>query len=402
MNFTQIPDRLKYPKNMKGELSTLHSAVISYVADNYIQSYTFHKQVIGIINTLSLLKITESHIPEEWSPENPLKGLVLAGDDTCRESLGKLYVNVKDITWDLEESGDNSEISNVEKSPEVKTKINITKKDPVSEFVPTSSFTSNKPTAKKQNNVSSSSNTKKVKLTPKEDLYIQGPKVPMFDTSNKVVDTQIDGHRFVLYSSIPAIPTNQSEISCTTEVDRMTRTELLRLFPTQFVKTRAPRLYERIQGLSYDEELGVILKIDGFTEDQIRDNIIKYPHIFRLMKSTPDGVVSFYSTIEIDGELYNTSDIWKELSDTKDVPMMTEYMKEYVVRRYLLERDIKGINHRYKIYGTLNPFLTLFTCTDDYVRYGYGDLENLARECVKSRVSYKRTRNPILRRLNNV
>ena len=77
-------------------------------------------------------------------------------------------------------------------------------------------------------------------------------------------------------------------------------------------------------------------------------------------------------------------------------------MKEYVVRRYLLERDISNVQHRYPLWGSLDPFLTLFMPPDEYIKYGYTDIIDLARKCVESRVSYRKSRNPIVRRLSNV
>ena len=83
------------------------------------------------------------------------------------------------------------------------------------------------------------------------------------------------------------------------------------------------------------------------------------------------------------------------------IPYNSDYIKEYVIRRYLLERDVDNIKHNYPLFGTLDPFLTLFTTVEDYINYGYTDVEDIGRQCVKARVAYKQSRNPILRRLKN-
>lgn len=112
-------------------------------------------------------------------------------------------------------------------------------------------------------------------------------------------------------------------------------------------------------------------------------------------------IESFYSTIEINGEIHNILDIWDSLPDAKRMPKSSEYIKEYVARRYLLERDIKHIDHKYKMYGSLDPFLTLFTTSDMYKDFGYTDSLEIAKCCVRSRVNYKQTRNPIIRMVQN-
>ena len=182
----------------------------------------------------------------------------------------------------------------------------------------------------------------------------------------------------------------------------MTDSELLNLFPTEFIRTRAECMYEEHPGIKCDSQLGLILPIKGYTEKQLRDNIIKYPHIFKLMKCVEGSFESFYSTIEIDGQLHKISEVWKNLPESKSIPYTKEFVKEYVVRRYLLERDIKHIDHKYKIFGSLDPFLTLFAPADFYVFAGYKKPVELAKSCVIARVNYKQSRNPVLRRLADV
>ena len=70
-----------------------------------------------------------------------------------------------------------------------------------------------------------------------------------------------------------------------------------------------------------------------------------------------------------------------------------------MVRRYLLEEEA-GVVHKYPMYGTLLPYLTLFMPPEEYIRRGYKDTLNIAKQCVASRVSFKQSRNPVLKRLN--
>lgn len=149
----------------------------------------------------------------------------------------------------------------------------------------------------------------------------------------------------------------------------------------------------------FDENLGVILPINGFTYDQIRENIIKYPHFYKLKRKINNNFVSFYSNIEIDNSLHDTLEVWDSLPDSKLIPKTTEFIKEYVVRRYLLERDIYKIKHKYPIFGNIDPFLTLFTTPADYIQFGFSDTEYIAKQCVISRVNYLQTRNPVLRKV---
>jgi hypothetical protein len=119
--------------------------------------------------------------------------------------------------------------------------------------------------------------------------------------------------------------------------------------------------------------------------------------LYKLTKIVDGTLQNFVSTIELDGKLHKVSEIWSSLPESSIIPYVVDFVKEYVIRRYLLERDILGMKHNYPMFGTLEPFLTLFTTPEDYQTFKYFDPIELARACVKSRVSYKRSRNPILR-----
>lgn len=364
MNFTSIPDKLKYPPKVKATLSTYHSSIVSYVVDNYKDSVSFRRAVLGVMNTLTYRVISGDSIPDTWNASSPLEGLVCESDDTLKYHLSKLgvYVDLSDVRWDVTPA-------------EVVTQEEV-RQQPVAPI--------------------------KESATPKENLYIRPPVVPLFDYSRPFASASIGGEQFVVYTSLPEVPTKQNEISATTDVEKLSNFQLLALFPNTFIRTRDVSMYEPFEGLELDPELGLLLRFSHFSKEDVRNNLIKYPHIFQLKKVMEDGsVVNFYSTIEIDGTLHKIQDVWNDLEDTEGLPMVPEFIKEYTVRRYLLERDILHVDHKYKMFGTLDPFLTLFAPAEMYRQFGYDDAVDLARKCVQSRVSYKQSRNPIIRRINN-
>ena len=387
IQFTQIPDKLPYPSNIKSKLSTLHSAVVTYVISSFKNTNRYKTKVVSLLNTLSHYILFNDTLPTDWNKDSPFDNIEFVDQFICEEHLGNLYLHVKDIKWDVEEIYESSTIA---ASNNVNSKSN-TSKDTVSvDFVDIAS-------TQHKFDVSKSISRNEFELTPKESLFIKPPLIPQLDTSIPWVQKNINGTLYTIYKSLPEIPTMQSEISVTTDINKMTTADLTRLFPNHIIKTRSSIMYEPYGDLQFDEDLGVILPVTGFSPSQVRDNIIKYPHIFKLSKLVNGKFVSFYSTIEIDGKLHKTLDIWDSLPDSKKMPRNAEYIKEYVVRKYLLERDIKHTKHNYPMFGTLEPFLTLFATPDDYIKFGYSNTLDLAKACVNSRVSYKRSRNPVMR-----
>ena len=383
VEFSQIPAKLNYPRHFKGKLSSLHSDVITYVSGIYDGSHDLRTKTIRLLNTITQYIIEGDSLPANWSSaEAPFENIDIEDEFTLKSSLEKLYINPRQIHWDIPIV--------VEKS----TSIQLDEPIESSKTVPIVPTVKNSKTHQKM----------KVKISPvtkKEDLYIQSPLVPQFDVKKPWIRTVIDGSVYCVYESIPSVPTKQNEISVTTRVNMMSESQLLNLYPHNFIRTRSPVLYEAHAELKYHPQLGILLPVEGFTDDEIIDNIIKYPHLYRLLKMRDGQIVNFYNTIEIDGELHKVSEVWKKLPDTSQIPYTVDFVKEYVVRRYLLERDHKHIQHKYPLYGELNPFLTLFTTTSDYIRWGYMDVVDIARKCVESRVAYKRSRNPVIRRVEN-
>ena len=413
IKFSQISDKLNYPPQVKGALSTLHSDIVTYVCDNFNGSQRQRSTIVRLLNSISYYQLSKSKIPDTWDSSDPLTNVddILVDDTLCRQQLRDLYILDSSVIWDIEiQISDDLSVLNIDSNP-VADDIQSAA-DSLPEYSeeleePQIIESTNKSTKNLEKSTKNSTNslqnvdTVVMQPTPKEDLYIQPPKVPRFDVTMPWKQRIVNNTQYVIYPSEPKIPTAQNEISVTTDVDLMTTADLLGLYPNQFIPTRAACMYTPIDGITYHEKLGLILPIDGYTEEQLIDNIVKYPHFFRLTQEIDDQIVSFYTTIEISGELYKVRDYWDQLPESKVLPYQSDFIKEYVVRRYLLERDVKHIQHKYPLFGSLDPFLTLFTTPEDYRSLGYTDIEGIAKSCVQSRVSYKQTRNPILRRINN-
>jgi hypothetical protein len=378
IKFTQLTDRLEYPPKIKGELSTLHSSVVTYVINNFKNVNSFKRNVISTINTISYYLIEGDSLPSDWSIETPLDSIDVIDSSVCESTLGKLFVKFRDISWDIEEVEVVEEVSKSTVEP-------VTLPDPfkVSEKIETSSKAKNTP-------------------TPKEHLYMKPPTIPQFDFNRPWLNQIANGVQYTIFTSLPEIPIIQNQVSVTTDVTRMTASDFMKLYPNHHIKTRPALMYDLHKDLKFDSDLGVIIPIKGFSPKQVRDNIVKYPHWFKLCRIVDGNIVNFYQNIEIDGELQDTLQIWDSLPESKVIPKSSEFIREYVVRRYLLERDIRGIKHNHPMYGDLEPFLILFTTAQEYKKLGYPDIAEYGKQCVMSRVAYKRSRNPIIKAVMEV
>lgn len=385
IRFYDIPDRIKYPANCQAKLTDLHNEIIQYTSDNFSSKVSFKRSVIKAMNTVSYLLISGDTIPSGWKPQNLTSGLPDISEDSLKSKLKNCYVPQTSIDWSELVEADNDSID-----PSINKDNESVRID--SEF----SF--------KQ--IENSEQFAAVSHSEPEDLYLQGPLIPQIDTSKIYASGEIDGTKLVIYHSLPIVPTRQCEISVTTDVSLLSERDLMKLYPDRRFYTRNSDLYRKVDGLYYEEGLGCVLPIKDFSRSQIIDNMIKYPHlenILRLGKSASGAkYVEFWKFIEIGGELHRTKDIWDSLPESSFIPKSKFFMEEYVIRRYLLERDVEGIDHRFKMFGSLDPFLTLFMDSDSYIRYGYKNVVEIARQCVCSRVSYKKSRNPILRRLGKL
>lgn len=397
IRFTQIPDKLHYPPSVKATLSTYHSSVVDYCSSHFVNTYAFRQQTVDVLNTLSYIICNQDSLPDSWSEKSPLSGLYSIDEEILRRYLtklphGSLFLSDRNIEWDVEEQQDDE----TTEEHSFKQKVQQASDSVLEE---TKKYKQYSDDEVKQVAQSIFSGTSSALASDKTDLYIQPPVVPQLDTSHPVLSKVIEGVTYSVYPSLPLVPLKQNQISATTDVNLLTESDLIKLYPASFVRTRSSCMYEVYPGLETHPLLGVILPIDGFTKKQLVDNLIKYPHIFRLKKEVDGSVDSFYSTVEVNEELLNTLECWDSLPDTKVLPKTAEFIKEYVVRRYLLERDIKKIDHRYKMYGSLDPYLTLFTCVDDYISLGYKNVVDMARQCVSARVRYKQSRNPVFKKV---
>ena len=243
---------------------------------------------------------------------------------------------------------------------------------------------------------------KPIRQSKMSDIWLK-PRFPQFDVNDIWLEGEADGNYLVIRKSLPRIPKVQSDISITTEFDDLNDEDFLKLFPNTILKPRFEKLYYDLDGrfknVKNHPVLGNLIMIDGYSYDQIVDNVIRYPHFYNLKRVVDGKWVNFYTKIEIDGELYPITEVWNDLSESKGIPTDVHYMKEYVIRRYLLERDVQGINHNYPLWGSLNPFITLFAPIDTYKELGYTDCLEISKQCVKSRINFYYTRNPIVRRL---
>lgn len=417
IKFTNISDKYAVNKSVKGKVSALHSLIITYVVEHFKDTKKYKQQVVDALNIITYALYADEPLPFDWSVSNPLQNLPHVDTEFVEDTLGDIFLTVEGIEWDVKptdfENGANDMVnittacSQVSSSttenqhhvavaagsiPQIDLKKSAT--NAYTKAPSTSTVVSPIRHTRPDTNV--------MAPTPKQDLYIQPPTVPQFDYSRPWI-RGIDGaDSLVIYTTLPEIPTKQNEISVTTDVTKMRYDELMRLYPNCIIHTRASVMYVETPGIELDNDIGLIFPIEGFTREQVIDNIIRYPHIFKLIRLVDGQAYSFYSHIEIDGELKGTLDVWDNLPESKIIPRQAEFVKEYVVRRYLLERDVKGIKHNYPIFGTLDEFLTLFMPSDCYIKRGYVATEDIAKQCVLSRVSYKQSRNPVLRRLGYV
>lgn len=397
ITFTSISERLPVPKAVKAKQSKAHSALITYVVDHFQDTNKYKRQVVKALNTITYCILSNEIPPFNWTSSNPFETMPEYDDELIEQVVGSLMLDVDCIDWDIKPT---DTITRDVPAPVVATSQHkeVKKPQPKKE-----KKESNKPqVAVKPGPAVFESVTRPPvgpTVTAKEDLYIQAPKYPEFDYSRPWLSVMDGDDKLVIYRTLPEIPTRQNEISVTTEVARMTDAELMHLYPDQFVRTRSPILYEKVNGLPYDDQLGVIFPISNFKKEEIIDNIIKYPHLYKLKREVDGEIISFYDDIEIDGELLSIANVWDTLPEAKYIPRQSDYIKEYVVRRYLLERD-HGVQHKYPMYGSLDPYLTLFMPPSDYVDRGYKDVLQIVKDCVNSRVRFKTTRNPILKRLN--
>ena len=379
IRFTSISENYKVQRCFKAVLSDLYSSVITYVMKHFDGTYAYKQTVVRIINIITYAAYASELLPTNWNKNNPFVNIPDIDDDTLQDTLGDIYLTVDAIEWDIQivddpkPSVDTAVIKSVASTTSTAT-------GPIKDIT--------------------------VRETPSTDLYIQAPELPQFDITKPWVQQQCGSDLLTIYTTLPEVPQRQRDISITTDVNKMTDADLLKLYPNHFVRTRAKEMYVPQTNMDFDKDFGVILPIDDYSKEQVLDNIIRYPHLYKLarMQKLPNApqpsLVSFYAYMEIDGELVDTLEVWDSLEISKWIPKQAEFIKEYIVRKYLMDIELKGVKYQYPIFGTLDPFLTLFMPAEEYIKRGYNAIE-LAKQCVTSRVSYKQSRSPILRRIQS-
>jgi hypothetical protein len=340
----------------------------------------YKQQVVKVLNIITFAVYTDETLPSNWTIGDPFTNIPNYDDDEIEASLADIYLTVDSIEWDIAIVDSDSSIPPVESKPVVTATSKPTKNEP-----------KNLPDYHKFVDPS---------VTPSTDLYIQAPEIPQFDINKPWIQKRCGSDLLTIYTTLPEIPKRQRDVSITTNLDLMSEKDLLNLYPKQFIKTRASILYVEQATLNIDPKYGFITPIEGYTEEQILKNIIEYPHFYHAVRLQDGKLESFYSYMEIDGELKDTLELWDTLSIADKIPKHTEFIKDYIMRKYLMDRDIQHKEFKYPLYGTLESFITLFMPASEYQNLGYDPIE-LARQCVRSRISYKQSRNPVLKRIKD-
>ena len=382
-----------------------HLAKIQSICPEFVQAYMEstlpHKKRrdYGVI-TLNYLVYSIVNGDTISRPIKLIQGCPYDESD-MKSHLGAAYVTRETFNWYIDDESATITLSsdaNVSKhnqldSDDVQEKIVAQKTSVVS--------------ASNVDTISQSSNSVQSEFTgyksTLEDIDLEFRSFPVRDVS-KLWDTCYDdcGREMKVYYSHPIIPTKQNEITITTPYDQISDMDLLKLFPDHFIRTRLDIMYEPQEGFTVHPKLGFIPKISGFTEEQVIDNIIKYPrfcHIFRMIDD-PDRFrgekrISFISRIEVDGELLRLKEAINTVEDMKNLPDINVFYYDYIMRRYLLERDYHTVEHKYPLDGYLQPFTVLFMTPEEYAELGYTDALDLAKQCVKHRVQFYQSIHPL-------
>lgn len=393
-------EKLKGINKVNLQIAT-NNLLISSLSD-FKDTKKFKQQVVRILNTSMYWYVTNDRSIEDIKFEDFMNMDLIDIQESAKQILGSSFIEYDLVDWsEFQNGGSKSSVENKDKNDTFRSsEIHESVKSEAQSLAASNTHRNLYRKAFVSSNIDVSSLSEGKTSFDKSMISLQPPTVPVVDTRYIFMQGLVDNSNLLtIYRTLPVVPTMQREISVTTDVDDMTDADLLNLFPSEIIHTRYQRLYEQVDGIDYDEILGSVLPIKGFTLKQRKDNIVKYPHFYKIYREIDGKLVDFAKHIEIDGKLYPIKQVWSTLTETKNIPGYNDYVRDYVIRRYLLERDIKQIEHKYPMYGSLYPYVTLFADKDTYRDLGYKDAIELARQCVKSRVSYLQTRNPIIRRL---
>lgn len=242
----------------------------------------------------------------------------------------------------------------------------------------------------------------------RSDISLLTSTMPAIDCTQVYLKSlDLAGRPINVYPTLPTIPTNQCEVSATTNLDTMIDMDFLKMFPDEVIRARHPMMYGtftdvvNIHGdpmeIEVDEVLGYIPVINGYTREQIIDNIIKYPQFTYWYRQEGRDRTPFTKYVEIDGELVPRMKWLRESKDPdlNNVPGNEYFIKDYMYRKYILDEEYGAIRHKYPPFGTYGPFMSLFMPKGLYKKYGYKDLASIGRQCVQNRIDFFRSRNPL-------
>lgn len=375
VNFTYLPEYIldTYSDNyynLRACASTISycwSTVICDVRNNFVGTLSQKRRIVSILNCILFSELEGDSFTYKISFLDTFDSPY--DDDDLRKKLGSLYVDINKIVWDVELSHEDSvTVNNTSSTDTILSKSDIT--------------------------------TTVRNVSKRSDLSFEFCKYPSIDTSKVWAFGKDDGGRLIpIYTTLPEIPTVQNEISITTDESKMSSTEFMNLYPDHIIHTRRPEMYDKLLGYEYDELVGFIPKISGFSTEDIVDNIIKYPQFNYMYREVDGKRISFMKHIEIDGKLLSLKRAIECIDDMKNLPDNKVYYWDYIVRRYLLERDKLNIHHNYPLLGYFEPWMTLFAPPDVYIKHGYLDVEEMARKCVHGRILFYQSRNPLVRRI---
>lgn len=231
------------------------------------------------------------------------------------------------------------------------------------------------------------------------------PNVHRFDDSKiwKVVNLP-DGRTMTFYKSLPEVPELQYHVNVTTDTSIIKDSDYIHLFPTENLKPRFEWMYKQIDNCYYHPAIGSVLPIEGYTEQQCIDNVIKYPYLTGLNRRYDDerGRVPLWAEVEVGEELVYALKVWDTLPVSRLLPHSRKIVCEYFYRKYLLDMDYHPERIHFPMEGVIRPYLMLFLTEDTYTSLGYLDHLDMSKQCVQSRIDYIRSRNPILRQINGV
>ena len=220
IKFSQITNKLPYPKNIAGVLSSYHAAIVQYAINHFDGTAKFKKSIVNLLNTFTYMVINHDTISPVCTVDDPFNGIDVKNFEVDTYGLSdNLIVHYKDIDWDI----DIKECSSTTLSAE--TKSNKFQK------IDRSNNGTNVDTVEQASNII-------ISPTSKDSLYLRPPVVPAVDFSRIYMSGEVDGNQLVIYYTLPDIPTNQNEISITTDVNKMTSKELLNLYPNCPIQTR--------------------------------------------------------------------------------------------------------------------------------------------------------------------